>query len=176
MSKPEKHNILSLLLMLGIGLVAVVISLPRRSVSPARIDAVNGPVYTPGPSFETESLNDRMLVSQTFCLDSGRVVRGPAIRRSFTRNTNSESLLHGNSARVPVGWAYIALRNNTDQPMSLVLSMPQYRCNQATLGLGQPGPGKATGSAAYPPMATHFAQVGTLRNNTPLEDRFLPVF
>lgn len=175
MSKPEKHNTLSLLLMLGIGLVAVVISLPRRSVSPAGIDAVNGPVHTPGPSFETESLNNRMLVSQTFCLDSGRVVRSPAIRRSFTRNTNSESLLHGNSARVPVGWAYIALRNNTDQPMSLVLSMPQYRCNQATLWLGQPGLGKATSSDSYPPMATHFARVGTLRSNTPLRDRFLPV-
>ncbi|MBO0931573.1 ATP-binding protein [Fibrella aquatilis] len=121
----------------------------------------NVPVYTLPPSFDTEALNNRMLVSQSFAFDTTQPVRQltSVIRRSFRRNPHPEAVLHGNAALAPVGWAFIELRNATDQPQRLVLSMPQYRANQATLWMGQ---------------RDRFAFVGTLHNNTPLGERFYP--
>ena len=185
MSNYERRNLLNLLVMLSIGLVAVLISLPRQSVSPADIDYANRPVYTLTPSFETEALNNRMLVSQTFRPfaarpDSARewppmTAHGQSraqllqiIRQTFRRNLHPNAILHGNAAHVPVGWAYIELHNATDLPQSLVLSMPQYRCNEATLWVGQ--------TQAGPQIAGPFTLVGTLRNNTPLGNRFYPFF
>jgi signal transduction histidine kinase len=121
----------------------------------------NVPVSTLPPSFDTESLNNRMLVCQSFAFDTAQSVRQltPVIRRSFRRNPHPEAVLHGNAALAPVGWAFIELRNATDQPRQLVLSMPQYRAIQATLWMGQ---------------GDRFVCVGTLRNNTPLGERFYP--
>ncbi len=123
----------------------------------------NVPAYTLFPSFEAESLNNRLWVSQTYRFDStqplARLV--PTIRRSFRRNPYPETVPHGNSARVPVGWAYIELRNPTRRTRHLALSMPQYRCNQATLWVGRAG-------------GDRFGRVGTLQNTTPLGERFYP--
>ena len=160
------------LLLLGAGLVWFVWKLTRQPVQ--RLTDTNGPVYTLAPSFDTEPFNNRMLVSHAwpglgfhFAPDQSFARLLPAIRQTFRRNPHPDAVLHGNSALVPVGWAYIELRNATNQPRHLVLSMPQYRCNQATLWIGH---------QAGPRVTDRFALVGTLRNNTPLGDRFYPFF
>lgn len=154
------------MLLLGTGLVWFVWD--QFNQPGQRLTDTNGPVYTLAPSFDTESLNNRMLVSHAWpgpgfhlAPDQSLARLLPAIRQTFRRNPHPDAVLHGNSALVPVGWAYIELRNATNQPRPLVLSMPQYRCNQATLWIGQ---------------KDRFALVGTLRNNTPLGDRFYPFF
>ena len=173
MTKRVKAN--GWLLGLGAGLVWFVGELFGHPGQ--RLADANGPVYTITASFVTGSLNSRMLVSQSWPdvtrPGSGWAASGqslarlvPAIRRSFRRNTYPDAVLHGNAALVPVGWAYIELRNATDQPQQLVLSMPQYRCNQATLFVESlPVAGR---------LAPTTDSVGTLRNNTPLDERFFP--
>lgn len=123
----------------------------------------NGYIYTLTNALDSEPLNNRMLVSQSAQTepDSALTDLIPTIRRTFRRNPHREAVLHGNSARVPVGWAYVELRNTTDQPRPLVLHMPQYRCKQATLWVGQ---------------NDRFGLVGTLHNDTPLGNRFYPFF
>lgn len=127
------------------------------------IPQADGTVYTLSALPDYVPLNDYVLVSQTFRPDTVRSLRQllPLIRRRFRRNPYPDAVLHGNSAHVPVGWAYIAIRNDTRQPMELVLSFPQYRCNQATLYTGQGG---------------RFVVSGTFSNDTPLGDRFFPFF
>ncbi|NEU70031.1 hypothetical protein GK091_24335 [Spirosoma agri] len=173
MSNYENHTTGSLIVLVGIGLVAVLMGLPSHTFLSGGSSYSGGPFYTPGPSFETQSLNDRMLISQTFQLDTGRATNGratvsqplaqmiPVIRRSFRRNPHPEAVLYGDAANVPVGWAYLEFRNPTRQPRHLVLSMPQYRSDQVTLWRGKGG---------------RFVRLGTLGNNTPLGERFYPFF
>ena len=121
----------------------------------------NGFVYTLPDGFDTALLNSQMRISHGFRFSSAQPLARlvPAIRQSFRPNPDPMAILHGNAAHVPVGWAYVELRNMGPAPRYLVLSMPQYRCTQASVWVGRAG---------------YFSLVGTLRNTSPLGDRFYP--
>ena len=188
MTKQVQTGILGLLVVAGLSVGAVVQGVPNRAGS--QLVAVgnrgNVPTYTITASFETDQINNRMLVSHSWsgprwldqpqrspmAPDSQSTTRLVSdIHRLFRPNPHPEAVLHGNSASVPMGWAYIELRNATGQPQHLVLSMPQYRCNRATLWMGMVGEGREG-----PRMADRFTRLGTLQNTTPLGDRFYPFF
>ena len=158
------------LVVVGLGISVVLMAkrgLERPVTQPlAEADAGTGPVYTITNQFTAELLNSRMLQSDAFRLNPGDSLTHSVdiIRHTFRPNRFAQAVLHGNAAKTPVGWAYVELVNATPQPQSLVLSMPQYRCNQATLFVGRVGPG----------LVGQFNAVGTLQNTTPIGQRFFP--
>lgn len=158
MKKKGRFSLLSLLLA---GIVVVVAAMSLRSVAQSSTGGAEGSVYTITSAFKSDQLNSRMLVSPTFLFNRNDSLTRllPALRRRFRPNPNLNSVAHGNAARVPVGWAFVELRNATDQTQALVLSMQHYRCNMATLFVGR---------------GSRFDSVGTVRNTTPLGDRFFP--
>ena len=119
------------------------------------------PIYTITDVFESEPLNSRMWLSQTFRLNPNQSFSQvlATVARQFRPNTDRAVVAHGNAAHEPVGWAFVELRNATAHPQTLVLSMPQYRCNQATLFVGR---------------GNRFDSVGTVQNTTQLGNRFFP--
>ncbi len=157
----KKAKIGLLVLLVGIVVAVVATGLPVQSVTQSSIAGNSGPVYTIPPQFESSQINSRMLISGAyrFNLNDSLTRLLPTIRRRFHLNPSPDAVAHGNAAYVPVGWAFIELVNPTTQPRRLVLSMPQYRCNQATLFVGRAG---------------RFECVGTVRNTTPVGNRFFP--
>ena len=114
-----------------------------------------GTPYLVTPQFDSDRLNSRMLLSGTFRLNLNDSLAKlvPVIRRQFHPNPNPDAVAHGNAAHAPVGWAFVELVNATNQTQRLVLSMPHYRCNQATLFVGR---------------GSRLDSVGTIKNTTPL--------
>lgn len=154
----KKVKIGLLIGLVGITVAVVETGLPTLSEA----GSTSGPdYYRITPQFDSDRLNSRMLVSSTFRFSPNDSLTQllPTIRCRFHPNVNSDAIAHGNAAYIPVGWAFVKLLNTTDQPQTLVLSMPQYRCNQATLFVGRD---------------RRFDLVGTLRSTTPLGNRFFP--
>lgn len=149
------------MLILLAGIAVAVAAMSLRSVAQSSTGSAEGSVYTITSAFKSDQLNSRMLVSSTFLFNRNDSLTRllPALHRQFRPNPNSDVVAHSNAARVPVGWALVELRNATDQTQALVLSMPHYRCNMATLFVGR---------------GSRFDSVGTVRNTTPLGDRFFP--
>ena len=164
----NKKRKIGWLLLIGVCVGMAVLTLLGRSVThpAAGYTYASRPVYTVTDSFDADQLNTRMWISHRYRLDSSRAINQllPRLPRQFYPNTGSNSIAHGNAAHVPVGWAFVALRNATAHAQALVLSMPQYRCNQATLFVGRGNPGHKW----------RFDSVGTVRNTTPLGNRFFP--
>ena len=181
MNKWVKIGLPLLLVVAAVGWMAAggrAVGVPARSIAAAD---TAGTVYTLTDGFTTDRINNRLWVSHAgprmaFALrpDATPAQVAAMVRRVFRPNPYPEAVLHGNSARVPVGWAYIELRNATPRPLPLVLSMPQYRCNQATLYVGQSGPGPGRDDGPGEPHERRFVAVGTLLNTTPLGGRFFP--
>ena len=155
----NKRKLIGLL----VGLVCLTIAVVKTDfLIPSETGITSGPgYYSIIPGFDSDQLNSRMLVNQTFQLSPNDSLPQllPAIRRRFRPNSSPNVVAHGNAAYIPVGWAFVKLLNTTDRPQTLMLSMPQYRCNQATLFVGR---------------GNRFDSVGTLRNTTPLGNRFFP--
>ena len=131
------------------------------SVAPLPTGGAKGTPYLVTPQFDSDRLNSRMLLSGTFRLNLNDSLAKlvPMIRRQFHPNPNSDAVAHGNAVHVPVGWAFVELVNATNQTQTLVLSMPHYRCNQATLFVGR---------------GSRLDSVGTIKTSTPLGERFFP--
>ncbi len=160
MSK-KKSSLLVLLVGVCVGLVATGL-LSRRAAQPiAGRASASLPVYTLTDQFESESFNTRMWISQDFVVDPDASLTQTrrTVRRRFRPNRDPRALLHGNIAYAPVGWAYIELRNATNQTQALVLSMPHYRATKATLFLGGD---------------TGFDSIGTVQKTTLPGQRFFP--
>ena len=157
----KKGKIGLLLLLGGIAVAVSVTKLSLPSAAQSSKGRNEGSVFTLTSAFKSIRLNARMLVSSTFRLDPNDSLTHllPVIRRRFHPNPGPAAVAHGNAAFVPVGWAFVELANATDQTRTLVLYMPQYRCNQATLFVGR---------------GSRFDSVGTVRNTTPLGERFFP--
>ena len=166
MDKKRKIGLLVLLPGVCAGLVAMglwvrLVAQPLTAVTDTAV-----PVYTITPSFESDQLNSHMWISQTFQFPQNHSLAQTLnrIARQFRPNPGRNVVAHGNAAHVPVGWAFVELRNATATTRTLVLSMPHYRCNQATLFVGRGNPGHRW----------QFDSVGTVRNTTPLGNRFFP--
>jgi signal transduction histidine kinase len=162
MDRKKKIAIGVLLLSVAAGLLVMVLRNRMAAHSVVGRTNASGPVYTLVPPFESDQLNTRMWISYDFRFDQTDSLTQllPAIRRRFRPNVGPSTVAHGNAAYVPVGWAFVELRNPSSQTQKLVLSMPHYRCNQATLFVGR---------------NNYFDLVGTVRNTTPLGNRFFPV-
>lgn len=144
----------------GVALLWFAWNLYQQQLQP--VVAANVPTYTLTTALEMTSMNNRLWTSVTWLDTSQSIARSvPLIRRSFRRNPHPEAVLYGDAANVPIGWAYLELRNPTRHPRHLVLSMPQYRSDRVTLWRGKGG---------------RFVRLGTLANNTPLGNRFYPFF
>ncbi len=155
------------LILYGIGLLAVTllhVFFPTSQVAPA------GFGYRLTDSFERVSLNNRVLAARTFRLLPGEPVDAlrKRIGQVFKPNQYAHAVVHGHSSSVPEGWVYFTLTNPTATSKELVLSFPPYRCGRATLFLLQVGPRQAG------PRLARLDSVATLRQSTPLVERFFP--
>jgi signal transduction histidine kinase len=155
----KKAKVGLLVLLVGIVVSVVAAQLFVHSVAQSPVASTGGSVYSVSPSFESSQINSRMLVSTAFQLNRNVSLTRllPIIRRQFHLNPARDVIAHGNAVYAPVGWAFLELVNATDQSRMVVLSMPQYRCNQATLFVGR---------------GNYFDSVGTVRNTTPVGNRF----
>lgn len=157
MTNQSRISVLLLLIALA---VVVALQLTRNAAPPAAADASHtAGGYTVSRSFESGSLNRYMLISHTVRFSGSDPAKWPisVIQRQLQPNPDPTVIAHGNAARSPIGWAFVQLRNETNQSQQLVLSMPHYRCNKATLFAGR-GDG--------------LALVGTVATKTPLGNRF----
>lgn len=156
MEKITKIGLSGLLVIVAIGLVVIgLLSRFAARSATGRTDT-RVPIYTLTDSFTADQLNSRMWISPDSLFHPADSLTRllPIIRRQFRPNANASVLQYGNSARVPVGWAAIDLRNATGQAQTLVLSMPHYRCTQATLFVGR---------------GNRFDSVGTVQKTSPLQ-------
>ncbi len=114
-------------------------------------------------SFERVLLNNRVLVASAFRLIPGESAASlkKRIRQTYKPNLHPYLVTHGHSSNVPTGWTYTELTNPTAAPSEVVLSFLPHRCGQATLFLVRP---KSLDSVA------------TLRQNTPLSQRFFTTY
>ena len=112
-------------------------------------------------SFGSISLNQHVRFGTEFNLDSSSSLAeiSQSARHHLNYHATSEAVFYGSSARAPVGWIYTELINPTSVPRRLVLSFPHYRCDRATLYLGN---------------KHRLTKAGTLANRTKLTDRFFP--
>ncbi|GAB3568691.1 hypothetical protein GCM10027578_21710 [Spirosoma luteolum] len=141
------------------GLALVVLALfDAFSASP--VLPSDGFGYRITDSFTQASLNNRVLVSPAFRLVPGESLPRlqARIQRTFVPSRNAHVVVHGHSSTVPEGWVYLPLRNTGKTGRTVVLSMPQHRCSQATLFLARAG--------------QKLDSIATIRNNTHLADRF----
>lgn len=148
------------LILYGIGLSLVTLLnlfVPTSSVPP------EGFGFRLTHSFEQVFLNNRVLTAPTFQLIPGESVASlkKRIRQTYKPNIHPYLVTHGHSSNVPTGWIYTELTNPTATPSEVVLSFLPHRCGQATLFLVRP---KSLDSVA------------TLRQNTPLSQRFFTTY
>ncbi len=157
----KKMKICLLILLVGMAWVvaAPLSTRPQTSLPGGSIDRPG--YYLITPRFNTDRINSRMLMSHNFRLapNDSLAQAVAAIRRQFRPNTDPDVVAYGNAVHVPVGWAFVELVNATDQPQAIVLSMSQIRSNLATLFVGRDN---------------RLDFVGTVRNTTPLGQRFFP--
>ncbi|TAE23527.1 MAG: hypothetical protein EAZ91_22080 [Cytophagales bacterium] len=163
LNHPPSMSLLRLrvgLILYGIGLLTVTL---LNLVSRPSTVIPDGVGYRLTDSFERVSLNNRVLAAPDF-----RPIPGEStdtlrqrIGRVFKPNEYPHAVIHGHSSNVPEGWVYFPLTNPTATPKEVVLSFPPYRCGRATLFLVQVGPRLA-----------RLDSVATLRQSTPLADRF----
>ncbi len=148
------------LLLFSIGLLTV--TLYSLIFRPSTV-VPDGVGYRLTDSFERVSLNNRVLMAPAFRPIPGEPTDAlrQRIGRVFKPNKSPYTVMHGYWTDVPAGWVYVPLTNATATPKEVVLSFPAYRCGRATLFLMQTGPSVA-------PLDS----VATLRQNTPLTERF----
>lgn len=140
----------------GVGLVVLTlldVFFPSSLINP------DGFGYRLTDSFTQTSLNNRVLMAPAFRLVPGESMTGleARIRQTFVPNRNVHAIAHGHSSVVPEGWVYLELTNASDTLKDVVLSMPQHRCSRVTLFLES---------------VARLDSIATLRNDTPLADRF----
>jgi signal transduction histidine kinase len=148
------------LILYGIGLILVTLLnlfFPASSVLP------EGFGFRLTHSFERVFLNNRVLVAPAFQLIPGESAASlkKRIRQTYKPNLHPYLVTHGHSSNVPTGWIYTELTNPTATPSEVVLSFLPHRCGRATLFLVRP---KSLDSVA------------TLRQNTPLSQRFFTTY
>lgn len=149
------------LLLYGIGLLTVTLLnlvFPSATVDP------NGVGYRLTDSFERVSLNNRVLMAPAFRPISGEPTDAlqKRIGQSFRPNKSPYAVTHGYWTDVPEGWVYVPLTNATASAKKVVLSFPAYRCGRATLFLTQNNR----------PSVARIDSMATLRQNTPMTERF----
>ncbi|TAE25401.1 MAG: hypothetical protein EAZ91_19015 [Cytophagales bacterium] len=154
------------LILYGIGLVTV--TLLNLVFHPSTV-IPDGVGYRLTDSFEQVSLNNRVLMAPAFRPIPGEPTDAlrQRIGRGFKPNKSPYTVMHGYWTDVLESWVYVPLTNATTTPKEVVLSFPTYRCGQATLFLAQ-----NSKPLVAPPSVARLDSVATLRQNTPLTERF----
>ncbi len=157
-------------------IVVLVITLLNLSFSTLSVGPA-GFGYRLTDSFSRVFLNNRVLVAPAFQLIPGESVASlnKRIRQTYTPNLHPYFVTHGHSSNVPTGWIYTELTNPTATPSEVVLSFVPHRCGRATLFLVRQGPRVGSPNAARP-NAARLDSVATLRQNTPLSQRFFTTY
>ena len=163
MDKKRKFGVSGWLVIVAVGLAGIGLLSRLATQSATGRTGADAPVYTVTNLFTADQLNTRMWISSDVWFDPTASLSRTrqAVRRGFRPNTDPGALLYGNIAYAPVGWAYVELSNATNQPQTLVLSMPHYRATKATLFLGR---------------GTGFDSVGTQQKTLLPGHRFFPFF
>lgn len=157
-------------------IVVLVITLLNLSFSSPPVGPA-GFGYRLTDSFSRVFLNNRVLVASAFRLIPGESVvsLNKRIRQTYKPNLHPYLVTHGHSSKVPTGWIYTELTNPTATPSEVVLSFLPHRCGRATLFLVRQGPRVGSPNAARP-NAARLDSVATLRQNTPLSQRFFTTY